>query len=235
MKIVWEKCVASNLFDIHKFVAVTSTNAAKIFNLYPRKGVIAVGSDADIVIWNHQANQVISAKNHNQACDYNIFEGTKITGCPEYVIVKGKVAYEEDKLRVGQGFGQYLELPSHCPLLYHDDEAVKNGNGNDHIDALEEQLDRFQVEFEDRDYVPEKAESMKSTSTQVTHTSRAPRPEGQRDLQSSSFSISKGNYLLITICENIIIYVYFLEISNEPNKSCIRVRAPPGGASNGFW
>lgn len=192
MKIVWEKCVANNLFDLQKFVAVTSTNAAKIFNIYPRKGSISVGSDADIVIWNHQVNQTISAKSHNQACDYNIFEGTKVSGCPEYVIVKGKVLYEEEKLRVAEGFGQFVELPPHCPLLY----DVKNGN-HDAVDGLEEQLDRFQVEFEDRDYVPERADSVKSTSTQVTHTSRAPRPEGQRDLQSSSFSISKGEMKII--------------------------------------
>lgn len=188
MKIVWEKCVVTNLIDLQKFVAVTSTNAAKIFNLYPKKGTISVGSDADIVIWNHQVNQIISSK--NQACDYNIFEGTKVTGAPEYVIVKGKVCYEEENIRVAEGYGNCVELPSHCPLLY----GAKNGNGEqeDFVDALEHQLDQFQVEFEDRNYVPERAESIKSTSTQVTHTARAPRPEGQRDLQSSSFSISKG-------------------------------------------
>lgn len=189
MAIVWEKCVVTNLIDLQKFVAITSTNAAKIFNLYPKKGTISVGSDADILIWNHQVNQVISSKGQAQACDYNIFEGTKISGAPEFVIVKGKVCYEEEKIRVAEGYGNCIELPSHCPLLY----GAKNGNDHeDFVDALEHQLDQFQVEFEDRDYVPERAESIRSTSTQVTHTARAPRPDGQRDLQSSSFSISKG-------------------------------------------
>ncbi|CAG9804133.1 unnamed protein product [Chironomus riparius] len=212
MKIVWEKCVAANLIDLQKFVAITSTNAAKIFNLYPKKGTIAVGSDADIVIWNHQANKTISAKDHIQANDYNIFEGTKVTGTPEFVIVKGKVCYEDENPRVAEGYGNFLELPAHCPMLF----GTKNGD--DFIDNFYEcvQLDQSQVDFEDMDYVPDKAESVISTSTQVTHTARAPRPEGQRDLQSSSFSISQ-------------------EISNEPQKSSIRVRNPPGGKSSVLW
>lgn len=149
---------------------------------------------------------MISAKTHAQGSDYNIFEGTKVSGTPEFVIVKGKVCYEDEKIRVAEGFGQCLELPSHSPELY----GHRNGNGGgDHVDALEEQLDRFQVEFEDRDYVPERADSVKSNSTQVTHTSRAPRPEGQRDLQSSSFSISKGERLNFLKSYIIFIIIFF--------------------------
>lgn len=187
MKIIWEKCVATNLIDLQKFVSITSTNAAKLFNLYPKKGSITVGSDADIVIWNHQVNQTISSKTHHHACDYNIFEGVKVSGAPEFVIVKGKVCFEDENVRVAEGHGNFIELSPYCPQIY----PAKNGD--DVTDKFEDQLDQYQEEFEDRDYVPEKADSIRSTSTQVTFTARAPRPEGQRDLQSSSFSISKGN------------------------------------------
>lgn len=215
MKIIWEKCVATNLIDIQKFVAVTSTNAAKIFNIYPRKGSVTVGADADLIIWNHQANETISAKTNHHANDYNIFEGTKVSGAPEFVIVKGKVCLEDGNVRVAEGYGQFVEMPAHCPMIY----AAKNGHGeSDLVDGFADQmqLDQFQVEFEDRDYVPGKADSIVSSSTQVTFTARAPRAEGVRDQQASSFSISK-------------------ELDQGPKKSSIRVRNPPGGASSGLW
>lgn len=88
------------------------TNAAKIFNLYPRKGAVAVGSDADLVIWNGNATRTISVKTHHHACDFNIFEGQVCHGVPEIVIVNGKVCYENDKLNVTKGSGKFL--PREC-------------------------------------------------------------------------------------------------------------------------
>lgn len=90
------------------FSFVIRTNAAKIFNLYPQKGLIAVGSDADLVIWNHEATRTISAKTHHHACDFNIFEGMNCHGVPEIVIVKGRVCVENGNVEVEPGFGKFL-------------------------------------------------------------------------------------------------------------------------------
>jgi dihydropyrimidinase len=76
--------------------------------MYPRKGAIMVGSDADIVIWNPEKEDVISAKTHLHKCDRNIFEGYKTKGAPSWVIVNGKVQFDQGKLNVERGAGRYI-------------------------------------------------------------------------------------------------------------------------------
>nr|XP_045597624.1 dihydropyrimidinase-like isoform X3 [Procambarus clarkii] len=118
MSVIWEKGVVSGKMDPCRFVAVTSTNAAKIFNIYPKKGRIAVGSDADIVVWNPHATRIISAKTHHQAVDFNIFEGMEVHGIADYVICHGRVVVEEGEVRAVSGMGKFVPTPSHCPHVY---------------------------------------------------------------------------------------------------------------------
>ncbi|XP_030554144.1 dihydropyrimidinase-like [Drosophila novamexicana] len=118
MSVVWEKGVHAGLLDPCRFVAVTSTNAAKIFNIYPKKGIIAVGSDADIVIWNPQATRTISKDTHHHAGDFNIFEGMTVHGVPEYVFVRGRICAEKGSVRVTGGYGRFVATPLRPPFVY---------------------------------------------------------------------------------------------------------------------
>ena len=86
----------------------TSTNAAKIFNMYPRKGVIQPNADADIVIFDTEASKTISAKTHHHAGDTNIFEGMKVKGLVQTTIVGGRVVYEDGVVKSSPGSGKYV-------------------------------------------------------------------------------------------------------------------------------
>jgi len=111
LEVLWHHGVGTGRLTMNEFVAATSTNAAKIFNIYPRKGTIAVGADADIVVWDPLATKTISAKTHQQNIDYNIFEGMEVTGCASHTLSQGKVVYADGELDVERGAGNYVEKP----------------------------------------------------------------------------------------------------------------------------
>jgi dihydropyrimidinase len=90
-------------------VAFGSTNPARIFGLYPRKGTIAAGADADLVIYDPTATGTRGAKTHHSRCDRSIFEGFKVKGKPTRVIVNGRVQYEDGKLEVERGAGRFIQ------------------------------------------------------------------------------------------------------------------------------
>jgi dihydropyrimidinase len=89
--IVYERIVNGGVVGLNQFVALTSTNPAKLFGLFPRKGTIAVGSDGDIVVWDPNASRTISATTHHMKADNSIFEGMTVRGTPRYVISRGRV------------------------------------------------------------------------------------------------------------------------------------------------
>jgi dihydropyrimidinase len=106
--------VKGNKIDIQRFVDSASTQAAKLFGLFPRKGAIKVGSDADLVVYHPDYRGKISAKTHQMNLDYNSFEGFEIQGRPHVVTVRGKVAARDGKFVGEVGRGQFLKRePSH--------------------------------------------------------------------------------------------------------------------------
>ena len=111
MEVLWTHGVGTGRLTMNEFVAVTSTNAAQIFNIYPRKGSVSPGADADIVVWDPEATKTISAKTHFQKVDYNIFEGMTVRGCASHTLSRGKVVYANGQLDVERGAGRYVERP----------------------------------------------------------------------------------------------------------------------------
>jgi dihydropyrimidinase len=90
-------------------VELLCTNPAKLFGLYPRKGTLAVGSDADIVVFDPEKQVTISAKTHHSRSDYNLYEGTEVQGSPEVVLLRGNVIVENDTLLAKPGSGQFVK------------------------------------------------------------------------------------------------------------------------------
>ena len=111
MEVLWHHGVGTGRLTMNEFVKVTSANAAQIFNIYPRKGSVSVGADADIVVWDPEATKTISAKTHHQKVDYNIFEGMTVTGCASHTISRGKVVWADGQLQVERGAGRYVDRP----------------------------------------------------------------------------------------------------------------------------
>lgn len=100
--------VTQGRFDLHRFVDLISTGPARIFGLYPRKGTIELGADADLVLWDPAATSTISAATHHHRCDRSIFEGFQTIGTPVTVIANGEIRYHDGALRAEIGAGRFL-------------------------------------------------------------------------------------------------------------------------------
>lgn len=112
MAVVWDAGVNTGRLTPSEFVRVTSTNAAQIFNMYPRKGTVAVGADADIVVWDPQGTRTISARTQFSKGGFNVFEGRTVRGIPTHTIAAGKVAFQDGELLAEEGAGRYVERPA---------------------------------------------------------------------------------------------------------------------------
>lgn len=108
LQMIHEFGVRTGRISLNRMVELLATNPAKLFGLYPRKGTVAVGSDADLVIFDPDKEVTISAATHHSKSDYNLFEGTKVTGSPEIVLLRGHVLVENDELVASPGIGRFV-------------------------------------------------------------------------------------------------------------------------------
>ena len=109
MELLYSEGVAKNKITLNKYVEVTSTNVAKIFGMFPKKGTISIGSDADIVIMDPAEQHTLSAKTHHMNVDYSGYEGWNITGKVKTVLLRGKIAIDNNKCFVEKGYGKFIK------------------------------------------------------------------------------------------------------------------------------
>jgi dihydropyrimidinase len=113
LSLLWTYGVSTGRITANEFVAITSTNIAKILNIYPRKGSVIKGADADLIIWDPSAGKTISAKTQKSIIDYNVFEGFKVSGLPRITISRGDIVWDLNGNSVATpGRGKHIERPS---------------------------------------------------------------------------------------------------------------------------
>jgi len=117
MMVTWEHGVNTGRLSPTKFVELMSTNPAKIFGMYPKKGTLAVGSDADLLVWDPEARHTISAETHHMRVDYNVYEGMEVTGKPVMVYQRGNKLVDGDEWLGENGGGQFVPREPNAPVL----------------------------------------------------------------------------------------------------------------------
>ena len=108
MSLIYSGGVAQGRFSVNRFVELVATTPAKLFGLYPRKGTVAVGSDADLVLFDPNREHTINASTHHMRVDYSMFEGIRVKGMPEMVLSRGRVVVEHDRFLGRPGAGEFL-------------------------------------------------------------------------------------------------------------------------------
>jgi dihydropyrimidinase len=116
LPVLWTAGVNTGRLTMNEFVAVTSTNIAKILNMYPRKGAVLPGADADLVVWDPKRSKTISAQRQQSVIDYNVFEGFEVTGLPRFVLSRGRVSISEDEVRAEPGHGKFVPREAKNPV-----------------------------------------------------------------------------------------------------------------------
>lgn len=117
LPVLWSEGVSKGRISPNRFVELTSTNPARIFGLYPRKGTIAVGSDADITIWDPNAKHTLNAQTSHQRTDYNIYEGWEVNGWPVKVFLRGNLLVDGEEWYGEAGGGTFLHRAPNASVL----------------------------------------------------------------------------------------------------------------------
>jgi dihydropyrimidinase len=112
LAVIWDEGVNTGRLTPSEFVAITSANTAKLFNIYPQKGSVSVGADADLVVWDPEGTKTLSVKTQHSKGDFNIFEGRTVRGIPSHTLSQGELVFVQGELRAKAGAGRYIKRPA---------------------------------------------------------------------------------------------------------------------------
>ena len=112
LAVIWDAGVNTGRLTPSEFVAITSANTAKLFNIYPQKGSVSAGADADLVVWDPEGSKTLSVKTQFSKGDFNIFEGRTVRGVPTHTVSQGKLVFVQGDLRAERGVGRYIKRPA---------------------------------------------------------------------------------------------------------------------------
>jgi dihydropyrimidinase len=115
MHVIWDAGVNTGRLTPSEFVAITSANCARLFNLYPSKGCVVEGADADLVLWDPAATKTISVKTQFSKGDFNVFEGRTVKGLATHTVSQGRLVWADGDLRAVAGAGRYVKRPAFGP------------------------------------------------------------------------------------------------------------------------
>ena len=208
LMVLWTKAVVPGRITRSQFVSLVSTTPARLINIYPQKGRIEVGSDADIVIWDPELTRTLTKDEHVSKCDFSIYEGLEVVGGPDIVLCRGRLVKDQEIFRPMQGFGLYRELEPFPPLLY-DKMQYKVENQRVHA-VVRDEADMPHVNGTTAEDIPP-----------ATPEEAEEKPVNQH---RSSLDLNAHPHT-----------PDFDAVRSSPSRSSVRVRAPPGGVSSGFW
>ncbi len=116
LHVLWHLGVNGGRLSPERFVALTSTNAAKVFNLWPKKGSLEVGADADVIVLDPERTKTLSARTQRQRTDFSVWEGREVRGVVVHTLSRGRHVYRDGDLRAEPGWGRYLPRPAFGPV-----------------------------------------------------------------------------------------------------------------------
>uniref|UniRef100_A0A8D3E036 Dihydropyrimidinase like 5b n=1 Tax=Scophthalmus maximus TaxID=52904 RepID=A0A8D3E036_SCOMX len=213
MSVIWERGVVTGKMDENRFVAVTSSNAAKIYNLYPRKGRIIVGADADVVVWDPDAARTISVSTQVQGGDFNLYEGMRCHGVPLVTISRGRLVCENGVFMCAEGSGKFYAQRTFPDYLYKKMVQREKTQSYKGVDR-----DPYSGDVAKVANTLKKELGLGPIDGDASNKSCPRAHQGVRDLHESSFSLSGSQ-----VDDHI------------PKRSSARILAPPGGRSSGIW